>query len=89
MAKHDYKRNERLYQIALRRDWTYSLRLVLIGFVVGVVLVPALLAGDPQLHPLSRTVSFLAWVFCAGFGGIAVYRFFAQRAEKRVPPDAD
>ena len=85
MARHDYKRNERLYQIALRRDWTWSLKLALTGFVVGVLLVPALLAGDPQLAPLSRTVHFLAWVFTIGFAGIAVYRFIVQRRESKAP----
>lgn len=84
MARNDYKRNERLYQIALRRDWTYSLKLALIGFVVGVLVIPALLAGDPDLHPLSRTVSFVAWVFSLGFGGIAAYRFYVQRSKKKT-----
>ena len=83
MASHDFKRNEKLYQVALRRNWTYSLKLAAIGFVCGVLLIPALLAGDPDLHPLSRTVSFVAWVFSLGFGGIAVYRFYVQRREEK------
>lgn len=84
MPANDYKRNEKLYQIALRRDWTYSVKLALIGFVTAVLLIPALLAADPQLAPLSRTVSFLGWVFSAGFSGIALYRFIVQR---RQPAD--
>ncbi len=82
MAKQDYKRNEKLYQVALRRDWKYSVKLVLIGLILGVVLIPAMLAGDPVLAPLSRTVSFVAWVFCVGFSGIALYRYFVQRREQ-------
>lgn len=84
MSRHEFKRNEKLYQVALRRDWTYSLKLAAIGFVFGVLLIPALLAGDPDLHPLSRTVSFLAWVFATGFAGIAAYRFYVQRIRNRT-----
>lgn len=83
MARNDFKRNEKLYQIALRRDWTYSLKLAAIGFVFGVLLIPALLAGDPDLHPLSRTVSVVAWVFSLGFVGIAAYRFYVQRGGRQ------
>lgn len=85
MARDDYKRNEKLYQIALRRDWTYALRLALIGILVGVLLVPALLADYPELQPLSRSVSFVAWVFSIGFGAIAVYRCYVQHGKK--PPE--
>jgi hypothetical protein len=84
MARNDFKRNEKLYQVALRRDWTYSLKLAAIGFVCGVLLIPALLAADPDLHPLSRAVSFVAWVFSIGFTGIAAYRFHVQRGEKQT-----
>ncbi|MGL1834720.1 hypothetical protein ACKVEX_14080 [Rhodocyclaceae bacterium SMB388] len=83
MARQDYKRNERLHQIALRSDWRFSARLALGGVVLGVWLVPALLAGDPATQSLGRTIAFLAWIFSAGFAGIAVYRFFVQR---RSPP---
>lgn len=86
MGRHDYKRNEKLYQIALRRDWTYSLKLALIGFVSGVVLVPMLLAGDSSLQPLSRSVSFVGWVFSLCFVGIAAFRFYVQHI-RRSPED--
>lgn len=84
MARNDYKRNEKLYQVALRRDWTYSLKLALIGFLTGVLVIPALLAGDPDLHPLSRSVSFVGWVFSLGFAGIAAYRFYVQRIRNQT-----
>lgn len=82
MAKQDYKRNERLHQIALRRDWRFSAKLALGGVVLGVWLVPALLAGDPATQPLGRTIAFLAWVFSAAFAGIAIHRFRAQRRSR-------
>lgn len=88
MARQDYKRNERLHQIALRSDWRFSARLALGGVVLGVWLVPALLAGDPVTQPLGRTIAILAWIFSAGFAGIAVFRFFAQRRSQADDPDA-
>ncbi|MFN3985158.1 MAG: hypothetical protein ACK4KV_06700 [Rhodocyclaceae bacterium] len=71
-----FRRNEKLYQIALRSHWTYALKLALVGALIGGLVLPALLSGDPDLHPLARTVRFLAVVFSAGFAGIAAYRYF-------------
>jgi len=81
MRRQDYKRNERLYQVALRSDWTYSVKIALIAFVVGVWLIPALMAGNPGLHALARSIAFLGWVVTVGFGGLAVFRFVQQRRQ--------
>lgn len=80
-----YKRNERLYQIALRSDWTYSAKLAVAGWLIGVLAVPMLLGGTPELAALARTVHFLGWVFALGFAGIGLYRFIVQR---RAAPEA-
>lgn len=88
MARQDYRRNERLHQIALRSDWRFSAKLAAGGVVLGAWLVPALLAGDPATQPLGRSIAFLAWIFSAGFTGIAVFRFFAQRRSPADDPDA-
>ena len=79
MPRHRFKRNEKLYQYALRSDWTYSARLAIAGVVIGVLLVPFLLSGRPDMQPLATTIEFLGWVFAAGFAGIAIYRFNQQR----------
>lgn len=79
-----FRRNEKLYQVALRSHWTYALKLALAGALIGGLLLPALLSGDPDLHPLTRTVRFLAVVFSVGFTGIAAYRYF-----KPAPGDGE
>lgn len=87
MPRQDYKRNERLYQVALRSDWTYSIKIALIALVVGVWLIPALMAGEPGLQALARATAFLGWVVSIGFGGIAVFRFVQQRRHGSRPQD--
>lgn len=76
-----FKRNERLYQIALRSHWTYSAKLAAGGIAIGVLFVPMALTGteNPELMPLAGTVQFLGWVFSLTFAGIAVYRYWLQR----------
>lgn len=82
-----FKRNERLHEIALRSDWTFSAKLALGGLVVGVLLLPWLIALNPELTPLSRTTRFLGWVFAIGFAGVGIYRYTVQRREALQPPD--
>ena len=79
-----FKRNERLHQIALRSDWSFSFKLALCGLLIGVLAVPMLLANNPGLAPLSRTIEVVAWVFTVIFAGISVWRWFAQRKEARL-----
>lgn len=79
-----FKRNERLYQIALRSPWTFSAKLALAGLVIGVWLVPLLLGDHPELRALGATIHFLGWVFAIGFAGIAVYRFISVRRAVRA-----
>lgn len=81
-----FKRNERLHEVALRSPWTFSAKLAVAGFVIGVLLVPGLLAGNPELEALGRTIHFLGWVFALGFAGIAVFRYFAGRREAEAGP---
>lgn len=83
MIRPRFKRNERIHEIALRSDWTFSAKLALVGFVLLVWLIPMLLVGKPELEALARTTHFLGWVFTVGFLGIGVYRFFVQRREAR------
>ena len=76
-----FKRNERLHQIALRSDWSFSFKLALCGLLIGVLAVPMLLADRPELAPLSRTIEVIAWLFTVIFAGIGVRRWFVQRKE--------
>ncbi len=83
VTEHKYKRNEKLYQVALRSDWRYSARLAVIGGLIGIWLVPAMLANNPTTQALGKTIQVCGWVFAIGFGAIAAYRFVKQRQEKR------
>lgn len=89
--RHRFKRNERLYQIALRSDWTFSAKLAAGGLAIGVFLVPTILAGtdNPTLQPLAGTIRFLGLIFTVAFVGIAIRRYFVQRREAQSPASDD
>jgi hypothetical protein len=86
MIRPRFKRNERIHEIALRSHWTFSAKLSLAGLLILVVIVPMLLAGNPEFEALARTTRFLGWVFSISFAGIGVYRYFVERREARQPP---
>lgn len=86
MIRPRFKRNERIHEIALRSPWTFSAKLSLAGLLILVVIIPMLLAGNPELEALANTTRFLGWVFSLGFAGIGVYRYFVERREARQPP---
>ncbi len=89
--RHRFKRNERLYQIALRSDWTFSAKLAAGGLAIGVFLIPLILAGtgDPDLQPLAGVTRFLGGVFTVAFAGIGIRRYIAQRKEAQSPAPDD
>lgn len=82
-----FKRNERLYQIALRSDWTFSAKLAAGGLAIGVFLIPTILigTGDPQWEPMAGVVRFLGMVFTVAFVGIGIRRYIVQRREAQAP----
>lgn len=86
-----FKRNERLYQIALRSDWTFSAKLAAGGLAIGVFLIPTILigTGDPELQPLAGVTRFLGMVFTVAFVGIGIRRYLVQRKEAEQPPADD
>ena len=84
MMKSRFKRNERLYQIALRSHWTFSAKLAAGGLAIGVFFVPLLLANNPDLASLASTVQFLGAFFTIVFVGVAIYRFVILRREERA-----
>lgn len=88
MIRPRFKRNERIHEIALRSHWTFSARLAVVGLVIGVLILPMLLAGKPELEALASTIRFLGWVFAAGFAAIGVFRYFVPHrdAEGVTPP---
>jgi putative flippase GtrA len=89
MIRPRFKRNERIHEIALRSDWTFSARLAAAGLVIGVLVLPLLLGGNPEMQALASTIRFLGWVFAISFACIAVIRYVVQRREARDPGDAD
>jgi hypothetical protein len=86
MIRPRFKRNERIHEIALRSDWTFSAKLSLGGLLILVVIVPLLLAGKPEFEALARTTRFLGWVFSISFACIGAYRYFVQRRQAGNPP---
>lgn len=89
--RHRFKRNERLYQIALRSDWAFSAKLAAGGLAIGVFLVPTILVGtdNPTLQPLAGTIRFLGLIFTVAFVGIAIRRYLAQRRDAQAPAGDD
>lgn len=88
LMRNRFKRNERLYQIALRSDWTFSAKLAAGGLAIGVFLIPTILigTGDPDLQPLAGVVRFLGAVFTVAFIGIGIRRYLVQRKQAAQPP---
>lgn len=86
MIRPRFKRNERIHEIALRSHWTFSAKLSLAGLLILVVIVPMLLAGNPEFEALARTTRFLGWVFSISFAAIGIYRYFVLRREARAAP---
>lgn len=81
MIRPRFKRNERIHEIALRSHWSFSAKLSLAGLLILVVILPLLMAGNPQLEALARTTRFLGWVFSISFACIGVYRYIVLRRE--------
>ena len=78
------KREEGLFEIAIRSDWKISAGLAAGALLFGTVLIPALFAGNPFLRPLTGVFSPLAWFFAFGFACIALIRYLKQAPAGRA-----
>lgn len=88
MARRRYrKREEGLFEIAIRSDWRLSAALAAASLFAGIVLIPALFAGNAILRPLGSIFTPLAWFFALGFALVALIRYFKQVPAAR-PADA-
>lgn len=72
------RRNEGLFELAVRSDWKVSVAIAAASVFGAAVLVPALFGATPALRPLATVITQFAWLLAFVFAWIAAIRLFSS-----------